>query len=343
MLQELDTYGTAVKRISYLDYSRVFVAFLVCYGHMESYGVVFPRMFIYGFHMPFFFMVSGILHKFNGRVQIGKYFRRLFVPFLFFNLISLCIVPLLQYLGIITLGNNLPGFNEAVGLFDTYKVYFVSTFQKFVHSRTMACGPMWFVLALFYCKVLADLWENNKIMISIVWLALFVFCCLCRRGWYFMIPQAVMAFPVYLFGAKARDMIHKIACSRFSLALAVICLAIFSLSVSFNGKATVAGVIFGSNHSSVISVPLFYINAFLGSLSVICLFSKLPSNRMVEVSACALLSILGFQNIILGVFRHFMGWDAMPAVIIVSSLVCMLFCVVLHRALCKICPALVGT
>lgn len=43
------------ERITYLDYARVFVVYLVILGHLypiESHSVV--RVVIYSFHMPFF-------------------------------------------------------------------------------------------------------------------------------------------------------------------------------------------------------------------------------------------------------------------------------------------------
>ncbi|MCQ2199390.1 MAG: acyltransferase family protein [Paludibacteraceae bacterium] len=64
-----------------LDYARIFVAFLVIYGHLYSpdpNNIV--RVFIYQFHMPFFFLVSGMLHKYNGTIQIKKYFKTIIVP-----------------------------------------------------------------------------------------------------------------------------------------------------------------------------------------------------------------------------------------------------------------------
>lgn len=50
------------NRIIYLDYAKVICAFLVVFGHLFEGGTPI-RNFIYCFHMPFFFLVSGMLDK----------------------------------------------------------------------------------------------------------------------------------------------------------------------------------------------------------------------------------------------------------------------------------------
>ena len=50
------------KRIPMLDYARLLTAFLVIYGHLFPYEPNnYVRVFIYQFHMPLFFMLSGYL------------------------------------------------------------------------------------------------------------------------------------------------------------------------------------------------------------------------------------------------------------------------------------------
>lgn len=88
------------ERIAYLDYSRVFVALLVIYGHVLPYTNYVPRAFVYSFHMPFFFIVSGMLHKYKGHINWEKYLRTLIVPALSFNIILWLIGTPLFYYGI---------------------------------------------------------------------------------------------------------------------------------------------------------------------------------------------------------------------------------------------------
>lgn len=81
-----------MERLAYLDYSRVFVVFLVIFGHLLPMDNHIPRDFIYSFHIPFFFLVSGMLHKFNGQIQWQKYLKSIGIPLLFFNCLYFFIV-----------------------------------------------------------------------------------------------------------------------------------------------------------------------------------------------------------------------------------------------------------
>lgn len=57
---------TQNNRLPYLDYGRVFAAYLVIFGHLLLTDDTTIRPYIYSFHMPFFFLVSGMLHKDRG-------------------------------------------------------------------------------------------------------------------------------------------------------------------------------------------------------------------------------------------------------------------------------------
>ena len=82
-------------RAVYIDVAKIIGLFLVILGHLyttEGVGAEnVIRTFIYGFHMPFFFLVSGMLHKDKGvspfKVISGNY-RKLILPWLCFNVFA---------------------------------------------------------------------------------------------------------------------------------------------------------------------------------------------------------------------------------------------------------------
>lgn len=79
------------NRIYYLDFARCLAMFLVIFAHcfVNSSDV---RLYIYAFHMPFFFVVSGMLHK-QGKQNL----KRLLFPTLFFVLLFITLsIPLYQ-------------------------------------------------------------------------------------------------------------------------------------------------------------------------------------------------------------------------------------------------------
>ena len=79
--------GTNVKdkRVQYLDIAKGIVMVLVVWQHSKG---PFSEC-ITAFHMPFFFLVSGLLY--NGEIPfwkfLGKKFRSLYVPFVFWNIV----------------------------------------------------------------------------------------------------------------------------------------------------------------------------------------------------------------------------------------------------------------
>lgn len=82
------------KRIEYLDIAKGICLLLVIYAHAR--GPFFR--FIYQFHMPFFFLVSGYLHNSEKNRKdfiLGKLYS-LYIPFVFWNL-SITILRLLTH------------------------------------------------------------------------------------------------------------------------------------------------------------------------------------------------------------------------------------------------------
>lgn len=84
------------ERIIYLDYAKVFCTFLVVFAHL--YSVYSPeRIFIYSFHMPFFFLLSGMFHKdLSLRESVAYNFKKLIVPTIFYLLVFYAIFSALN-------------------------------------------------------------------------------------------------------------------------------------------------------------------------------------------------------------------------------------------------------
>ena len=72
-------------RIIWIDIMRGLLMFWVIFGHITEDKA--QIVYIYSFHMPFFFLVSGMLHKNRDGISWKKYWKTLIVPFLFFNLV----------------------------------------------------------------------------------------------------------------------------------------------------------------------------------------------------------------------------------------------------------------
>lgn len=120
------------KRIEWLDIAKGIGIFLVVYAHARA-----PyNSYIYNFHMPFFFLISGILYKPGG--ELKKYILRkvqtLYIPFVSWNLLFIIGKSILRHQDISP----------------EYIVQVILTLQK----DGEFLGATWFLGALFLVTVI---------------------------------------------------------------------------------------------------------------------------------------------------------------------------------------------
>ena len=61
-------------RCYFLDLTKVIATFLVILGHLYPFEAP-ARPFIFAFHMPVFFLVSGVFHNVTGKINWKRYFQ----------------------------------------------------------------------------------------------------------------------------------------------------------------------------------------------------------------------------------------------------------------------------
>ena len=87
------------QRINWVDWAKVFAIYLVILGHhiskdVEGESVV--KNFIYAFHMPFFFFISGYLFKKPESILhlVKKGIKGLIIPYITLNiLVNILLIP----------------------------------------------------------------------------------------------------------------------------------------------------------------------------------------------------------------------------------------------------------
>ena len=127
------------KRLDYLDMVKGFGIFLVVLGHMEDISTN-TRIWISSFHMPLFFIVSGILIAISNEVNkdmttvFKKKFRGLIIPYLYFSF-SYFLIDILN----VTIIGNID--------FHTFIVDTISSITFYGMS------VLWFLPALFRANV----------------------------------------------------------------------------------------------------------------------------------------------------------------------------------------------
>lgn len=153
------------KNIFYISWLQVIGPILVILGHslngIELYGAwyIFSKQFIYIFHMPLFFFISGYLLSHNGWSKNKTYceflknkFLRLLLPYFVWNLIMI-----------------LPKFLMKNFLTEEFSSDIVAIFKVFLYPRQNILGHTWFLAALFIIFIFTPILKKlfcSKSMLS---------------------------------------------------------------------------------------------------------------------------------------------------------------------------------
>lgn len=323
------------ERLPYLDYARVFAAYLVIFGHLLPEDNHIPRYYIYAFHMPFFFLVSGMLHKLNGTIQWKKYLRTIGIPLLFFNLFYFFFVNPFYfryiYIGELVVGNY----------FEALISGFPRLWYGILGEGNLPSGVTWFLLVLLWCKLMMDIIHNHK---KTGWI-LFVFLFVLTIGLhvkFLWIRNAMMAFPFYYIGNRYRKKIEQIVFKPKALLYAGICFFLLVALVSYNGRVSVSAVSFGSKEVPfLIRFSLFYINSFIGSMMMLFVSTCFKSNRIITYLATSLITILGMQAIFNDPYRLLCPPDNYLITLPLAILI-LFVCASIHWLIMKYIPFVLG-
>ena len=167
------------KEIQYISFLQFIGPIFVILGHSLN-GMqietgpwwVFTKDWIYIFHMPLFFMISGYLLSHSGYMKgssygdfIKKKFFRLIVPYLFWNILFFVPKLLLQSF-----------------LADSVEVSASYILKIYLSPRQNIWGHTWFLVGLFLVYLLTPLWEklyailkgNKVICIFVVGIVLYI-------------------------------------------------------------------------------------------------------------------------------------------------------------------------
>ena len=158
-----------IKRDRTLDMMKGLGIVAVIIGHLTSYG----RQFIFSFHMPMFFIIAGFLYRRKIiPTSVKNDFKRLIIPYLVTAVFIVVFYFILEqvtgkeyfyrWLKAALWGSSSPGHQSP--LFGDYP----------------SIGAIWFLLAMFWCKLfflLIDILCKNKNHIVLVSLILSITAC----------------------------------------------------------------------------------------------------------------------------------------------------------------------
>lgn len=147
MLQTTTNQSAEKKRIMWIDIAKAIAIFVMIEGHTAPYNGPL-RNFIYSFHMPLFFILTGFTAK--QLTTWGDFFKALKKDFLRIIVPYIGIQALNGFLSFIIYNENAM---DSISL-RVEQLLWGSAFDIYGHS---CVGMIWFLIALFWSKTLFNL------------------------------------------------------------------------------------------------------------------------------------------------------------------------------------------
>lgn len=280
------------SRENWADYAKAITIFTMVLCH-ANVGAQNPdlRTFIYAFHMPLFFLISGYFDRVKDgksiKDAVKKLVRTLLIPYVAFNFFAFtyCWYGMLNHPELnnyITASQLLP-----YGLMGIILCQSSQTDYSYLPN-----GPLWFLIALIECKiiylVMVTSYRKNKLLacMLVVTLICVMFIFITNRYQTFSVGAALLALPFYGLGG----VIRKINMLRFNKNVSFIVfmttfLLLYALA-PINGKIDVSTVKYGNY------IALFYANGLIGSIMCISLAKCLDEIQSLSYLGQNTLSVL---------------------------------------------------
>lgn len=278
------------KRIAYIDIAKGIAIWLMIVGHMEISELT--RIYIYSFHMPLFFMMSGMFFKKERSFveSLKASTRTLLMPYFIFSFINLSICWISPYL-------HPELYYEMHGkdvLIAAIKGMLIGS-DQITPTSFMPLGALWFLISLFTIQVISSaLSKMIKKDVAFVFISTCISISLffvIKTNALFSIRSTMMALPFYVWGYYLRSLnIQNIPYKDVS-SIAMILYFIFIIPL--NGFCTIDECIYGK------SIILFYLNAIVGAcmLLIICtLLSKRYKLKFLKIIGRNTIAILGLHS-----------------------------------------------
>ena len=299
------------NRLAWIDWMKAIGIYFIILGHFYSVG----EKFIYVFHVPLFFVISGFLNKkeTDGRVFWRKLWYNLAVPMLLMAVINFVYHCILQL------------FKGTFAFVDAY--WFV---RNLAFGMVSGLDTLWFVYTLILLKVIYQFCPSDKffyvLMAGMLGLA-FVYNNSDLSGYPFFLnePNAVVdictAYPFFAFGVLMRNykvMLNTLNNKAILIAMFACGLLLVSLCSTYNGYVGLFGCNYGGN------LFLFLIGAVAGTVMIWALSKLFGCAPMaVTIISRGTIIILGLHKILIDLVWAFLP----PSVfdVVFAALILLLF------------------
>lgn len=247
--------NTRSGRIDWLDLAKVIGIYLVICGHgplLDDTG----DQFVYSFHMPLFFLISGILSKPRSFIDnIVKSFKTLLVPYFLLN--SICLI----YSICIHLLTGTYHFSQTLSNLGAIFLGLGYNYAGFEPVST----PTWFLVSLFIIKIICQPCTKtfHYVCLSLISLILCLFLSAFSIDTVIPIDSALLAIPFYCTGIVFRSKLMRNNYGWISIVIAIFALLGLIAINHYNGRVDICGMRYGR------SILLYYFGGMLGSVCVL--------------------------------------------------------------------------
>lgn len=331
------------RRIAFLDCARVVTAFLVVLLHCYvTYNALCVH--IKAFVMPLFFVIGGLLFRVTGQPfwnWLWRQVRSLLVPALISMILYVLLAIPSYRLGIGDVLRELQMTSDQSFL-EMLRGYLQKTCHGFLHSAYVPNGLVWFLFALFFCRLMLYVtlrrpWLGVTMFVALVAAALTI-----RHRLPFFLPQALMNYPFFVGGYLFRVKLKSIEGSCLKPLKALVCLAATIGLTYVNGEVSFYMLIFGQ-YAWWMSVPMFYVNGVIGTVMIMYLSAMLCCLGNWEKLGVALLTILLYQFFFINTLGNlWFGFAPSIPVALIESTIVMLLCFALDWLLSRYAPWVLG-
>jgi acyltransferase len=289
-------------RSSWIDTLKGIGIILVVIGHLSANKYDNLVRYIYSFHMPLFFFISGYLFNLNKYREVPLKFlqkkvKTLLLPYLTFTVISYDFYMICDFL----LRVYQPAiYNENI----LGKGIYFNLINIFLTQKELINTPLWFLLCLFTVEILFYLISRkyyksqNNILYFIIFLSFVGYICSnygsTRFPW--KLDVAFTAISFYAVGFFFHNHYDKLFLER-KVYIFFILLILHLVSCFKNESVNMISLSYGN-------YILFYISAFSGIYAYFYLAQTVQSSKVLEYYGKNSLIILGVHYIIISLLKY---------------------------------------
>ena len=264
---------------------------------------------------------------------ITAYFKRLIIPALFF-IISYIIVY-----GLVL------GYLKGDIIYET-KSLAIETLYGVISSGSMSNIPCWFLISLFFARIILDVILSFSRTIQLV-ISLILAVSIFVVHYPFYITQSFLAMPFCFAGLCMSDYVKNLKPTSYdnmSLIIVFIILALLDVGITYyNGRVSMTSLYFGT-HGRILGFPLFYINGLIGTAGLIVLSLILSKRefKVVGTISNAMITIICFQWFLIVPYVHFTHYIYNNLIPLIYTAIVFMTSYLIYRALKRVSPVLVG-